>query len=208
MKHILANNPGEAWKKSVNLVYKKGTEIKDGDNKLIELLNVIITVKDPHLIDDVVKKHGDRKMIRWMKNNFLQLKAIENWGYSYGQRMYDFQGINQFQNIVKKLKTNSDTKSATISFMFPPKDKQHVPCIIALDLKIRKKILIGTAFFRSQDAGKKIYADILSLGNIMSKVANKLAITVGPLLLHIVSLHVYKEDIESLTKGRNSLLNS
>lgn len=197
---IEAINPGEAWKKSVSAVFENGKEIKDGEKKIKELLNVNITIENPRTIDAITKKYGEKKMIQWMKNNFLKLEPVEDWGYSYGQRMQDFQGFNQYENIIKKLQNNLTTKSATISFMYPPDDKKHVPCIVAIDLKIRQKMLIGTAFFRSQDAGKKLYADIICIGEIMNRIAKKINVKTGLLNLHVVSLHIYQEDFPELKK--------
>lgn len=110
----------------------------------------------------------------------------------------DFGGINQIQNVIQKLKKNPESKSATITLMNPDGDKHHMPCIVALDFKIRNKQLMLTAFFRSQDVGKKIYADIICLGEIEKQIADSVGVAMGPLNILIVSLHVYEADFEKI----------
>lgn len=42
-------------------------------------------------------------MIEWMKNNFFSDKNVLDWGYSYGQRLTNYEGINQIKNVKEKL---------------------------------------------------------------------------------------------------------
>jgi thymidylate synthase len=53
----------------------------------------------------------------------------------------------------------------------------RMPCIMSLDVKIRGNEVLRTGFFRSQDIGKKFYADILAFGAIQKEIAN----TIGPI---------------------------
>ena len=178
-------------------IYNNGTPIKDGEQNLRELLSVLVSVDEPTVIDEEIKIHGDVNMISWMNDNFLSLKEVDNWGYSYGQRMYDFDGhYNQFEKIAEKLIKNPESKSATISFMYPGHDDKHMPCIVALDFKIRNGRLNGSAFFRSQDAGKKFYADIMCMGEILRRLAERINLPVGELNIFIASLHIYENDFE------------
>lgn len=135
-----------------------------------------------------------------MRNNFLLNEPITNWGYSYGQRFTNFDGIDQIGGVVEKLKKNPNSKSATITLMNPLGDSHHMPCIVALDFKIREGKLMTTAFFRSQDAGKKIYADIICLGEIAKKIADRVGVAVGALSILTASLHFYEEDREKFSK--------
>ncbi len=188
---------GKLWIKAMKEVYNNGSPVKDGEQNLKELLSVLVSVEDPITIDHEIKKHGDVNMISWMNDNFLSLKEVDNWGYSYGQRMYNFDGnYNQFEKIAEKLIKNPESKSATISFMYPGHDDKHMPCIVALDFKIRNGKLNGCAFFRSQDAGKKFYADIMCMGEILKRMSDKINVPVGELSIFIASLHIYEKDFE------------
>lgn len=191
--------PGKLWLQAMEKVYLEGHNIKDGEQNLKELLSVLVTVDNPTIIDGEIKKYGNTSMIEWMKSNFLSKEPIENWGYSYGQRMYNYNGnYNQFEKAIEKLKKNPESKSATICFANPEQDIKHSPCIISLDLKIRQNKIVGNAFFRSQDAGKKFYADIICIGEIMSLASKELNIGVGELNIFIASLHIYESDFEKV----------
>lgn len=200
MKQINANSAGLGWKKLVKEVLQRGAHAKDGNINLKECLNVFITIKKPTITDSVLKKFAEVDMLEWMKKNFLSLDPVDNWGYSYGQRIFNFQGENQFAEIVKKFKKNIQTKSATITLSFPPGDKQHSPCVNIIDFKYRNNKLNATVFMRSQDAGKKTYADIVCLGTILENLAKELKVDSGELTIHIASLHIYETDLDALQK--------
>jgi thymidylate synthase len=194
MIQITSKSAGIAWKDSLVNVLKNGKSVKDGDKKLKELLNVFLTVERPLDSDEVLTTFADPAMITWMRGNFLSNEPVLNWGYSYGQRFSNFDGINQIDKCIAKLKKNPEAKSATITLMDPKGDGHHMPCIVALDFKIRDGKLMTTAFFRSQDVGKKMYADIICLGEIAKKLADEVGVVPGNLHILIVSLHFYEED--------------
>lgn len=200
MKNIIAKTSGIAWLSAVGEVMKNGNLVRDGEQNLKEVLNVMVTISDPLGTDTVLEKYADKKMIKWMKGNFLKMEPVLDWGYSYGQRFFNFGGINQVDNVIAKLKKNPDSKSATIALMDPKGDGHHVPCIVAIDFKIRQNKLMLTAFFRSQDVGKKMYADIISVGEIGKTISEKVGVILGSLNILIVSLHAYEADWENIKK--------
>lgn len=194
-----SKSAGTLWLQAMKKVFLEGHNIKDEEQNLKECLSVLITVDNPTIIDEEIKKYGDTTMIEWMKNNFLSLNPVDNWGYNYGQRMYSYNNnYNQFEKVINKLKKNPESKSATITFTNPGQDNKHAPCIVSLDLKIRNNKIVGNAFFRSQDAGKKFYADIMCIGEIMNLASKELDIEVGELNIFIASLHIYESDFEKI----------
>lgn len=141
-------------------------------------------------------------MIDWMVNkNFGGSEPILDWGYCYGTRFSNFKGVNQIEKIVTKLRKNPESKSATISLIDPSTDFDgHMPCIVALDFKIRDSKLYVTGFFRSQDVGKKLYADIIALGTIQKKISELLSIKKGSVKIFISSAHIYEADFEKINR--------
>ena len=91
---------------------------------------------------------------------------------------------------------NPESKSATISFMHPGYDDKHMPCIVSMDFKIRNDKLNGNAFFTSQDACKKFYADIMCMGEILNIVSKQIKVKVGELNILIAYLHIYENDFK------------
>lgn len=198
MKIIKARQLGQAWQKSVKAVAKFGNIVSDDKGRIRELLDLFILVENIEKNDPIVKKYGNQKMINWMLNNFSKTTSIDGWGYSYGQRIYDFAGIDQIKSVITKLKSSPESKSATVSLMLPPADLKHTPCIIAIDFKIRDKKLIVTSFLRSQDIGKKFYADAIVINSIARTIARALSIKNKEFLFFIKSAHIYLSDVESL----------
>jgi len=136
-----------------------------------------------------------------VNKNFGGSEPVLNWGYCYGTRLRDFGGVNQIERIVDKLKKNPEAKSATVSLMDSSIDFDgHMPCIVALDFKIREDKLHLTGFFRSQDIGKKFYADILALGAIQNEVSQKLNIVNGNVKIFIASAHIYETDFTKVNE--------
>jgi thymidylate synthase (methanogen type) len=200
-KRIEAKTSGEAWRKVAKFVMSNGEIVTDGKELLKEYLHLIVSVEKPLQNDKILKKSADKKMLEFMERNFLETTPISEWGYSYGSRIFDFRGINQVDEIVKKLNEKPESKSALISLTDPTQDfKTHSPCVSVIDFKLRKNILITTAFLKSQDVGKKIYADIMAIGKISKLVADRLNVKSGPLILIIVSAHVYKRDFKKISK--------
>lgn len=200
MKTLTASTPGQLWLKACNLVLNEGGEVHDGELLLKEVVDLFIEVENANDIDPIVKEYGDPEMIDWMVNkNFYGTEPVLNWGYNYGMRFRDFNGVNQIDKIVSKLQKNPEAKSATITTMKPETDYDgHMPCIMSLDFKIRQNKLLLTAFFRSQDIGKKFYADILALGKIQNEVSQKIGISPGNVKMFISSAHIYETEFNKL----------
>lgn len=200
MKHIFGTTTGEVWKKAAAEVYLHGNAVKDGDANLKECLNIFLTIEKPLESDPILRDHADPRMIEWMRDNFLKLEPVSDWGYSYGQRFLSYDGIDQIEQVITKLKKNPESKSATITLMNPLGDQHHMPCIVAIDFKIREGKLMTTASFRSQDVGKKLYADVICIGEIAKKIADQTSCVAGDVILHIVSLHAYETDWNAISR--------
>jgi len=199
---IESESPGIAWRKAYDTVMSVGSEVHDDGILLKEVIDMFIIVKNGGVSDKYIETYADPKMITWMVDeNFGGNKPVLDWGYCYGMRLTDFRGVNQVQKIIDKLKSNPESKSATINFMDPSIDFDgHMPCIVALDFKIRNDRLDITGFFRSQDIGKKFYADILALAKIQTTLATALKCPRGSVKIFISSAHVYEQDFKRFTE--------
>ena len=187
---------GSAWKKCCAKVMQEGKDFNDGEQKIKEITNLLVKIASPQKKDKIIEKKADSKMITWMMQNFFEKNPIEGWGYSYGQRLFEYNGIDQIESIIAKIKKKPETKAATITLMNPGNDERHAPCVCLLDFKKRNRQINLTAVFRSQDIGKKMYADAICLGRIMQEVSDRTESKPGELILHIISAHVYEADFE------------
>lgn len=191
---------GVAWVLALNTVLSHGTDIKDGDVVLKEFLNLTVSITQPNcnfFEDEILKEYGNKEMVNIMEGNFFADVPFNNWGYSYAQRINNFDGIDQYQKTLQKLKENPESKSATIILNKPSSDSQHIPCVNILDFKLRKDTLILNAFFRSQDIAKKMFADAICLSKIAQNMVDQLDIKNKILNIYIMSAHIYEQDIKN-----------
>lgn len=94
-----------------------------------------------------------RKFIQEVKDLTFEKQPDEKLGYSYGERIYNFKGINQIQWAIDRLNRNPTSKSVTIGILMPERDTkaEHVPCMSLIDFKKRNGKLNLTVVFRSHD---------------------------------------------------------
>jgi len=199
--HILVcETIGRAWIDSCTMIMKKGEPQKDDDKNLRELMHFEVIIKKPSEKDELVEKHGDKEMISWMLSNFTEQKRVPELknSLSYGTRLFNYNGKNQVEWIIQKLKEKPETKAATIPMLMPNEDKGYIPCVSLLDFKIRNGKLILTAMCRSIDFGNKVYANMLALNKIQDLVAKAVGVPCGELIMTIVSAHIYEDDFEKI----------
>jgi thymidylate synthase len=123
------------------------------------------------------------------------------FGWSYGERLFDYGGVDQVRGVISKLKGKPETKAAVLTLLDPQQDSKssHVPCITSLDFKVRNKRLVTYAIFRSQDVGKKTYADMIAIGKLQKLISGSVGVQPGRLTLFITSAHIYKADIPAVS---------
>jgi thymidylate synthase len=192
--YIKAYSIGEAWILSLKTILVNGIEIPDDNGSIIEAVPFFIEMVDPPLTDNIIREYGDKKYLSFLNSNFNDMSGLEGWGYSYAQRLYSFNNVNQINGITEKLKKNPFSKSATISLLLNEQDTKHKPCLTTLDFKIRNSALIINAFFRSQDIGNKMYGDALELLKLGKKINYSLGLTKITLIHIIGSAHIYSID--------------
>ena len=198
MKMLRVESIGEAWIKSCDIILKEGVNIKDGSEGLKEVMHLIIEITKPDEKDEIIEKHGNKKMIEWMLSNFFQKLTIRELGNakSYRSRLFDYKGKNQIEWVVKKLKRKPESKSATISLLIPNEDESYIPCVSLLDFKIRNNKLVLTTLCRSIDFGSKAFANLIALAKLQKLVAGELGVQKGEMIFHVVSAHIYEKDVE------------
>lgn len=208
--HFRAESIGDAWRDLLEATYGSDRTVRDDGMELRELVNVLVTIEAPipPMPDDAfLRQNSDDELVQWMHDNFHSMDPIDGWGYSYGSRLYDFEGVNQLEYVKAKLAADQESKSATVTAMYPPGDSTHVPCICSLDFKVRDGLIL-TAFFRSQDVGRKFASDVLALQEVFDDVAAHLGVARNRMVVHVVSAHIYERDYDHveqmLTAGGDS----
>ena len=128
-------------------------------------------------------------------------EVLPQFKMSYGARLFDLNGIDQVELIVKKLRKKWWSKSASIGLLMPGDSAPKMPCLISVSTRIRDDALILTGTFRSQNVLRS-YGNMFGLRALQNKIANKLKKPLGRLEIFVVCPHVYSSDIE---KAQNVL---
>ena len=188
---------GEVWQEAYAVIIKNGKSIRDNNEELIELLHLFLIVNSPEK-EISISQGQNTVMKKWMEENFNQIKRVPelNNCWSYGWRLFNFQGINQIDWIIEKLKKKPESKSATISMLQRASEESYIPCVSLLDFKIRSNQLWLTVTCRSLDFGQKAIHNMTNLARLSQKVADRLDISQNRLFMQVNSAHIYKKDLK------------
>ena len=63
---------------------------------------------------------------------------------------------------------------------------------------VRDETLIIIATFKSQDIGKKSYADYIEITKLFEPIKEKLGLQKMKIIANITSAHIYKDDIKKI----------
>lgn len=194
MEIIERNTISEAWEAAFNLIMQKGSKITDEEQELLEIFQLFLVIKSPDSNDPIAEKQ-DESMKMWMRENFTQIKEVKELknSWSYGWRLFQYQGINQIEWVIQSLKKKPETKSATITMLQGAGMEDYVPCVSLLDFKIRGDKLWLSATCRSLDFGTKAIYNMSNLAAIARNVANEVNIEKIGLFMHVISAHIYNK---------------
>ena len=186
---------GDCWQKCIASVLSHGEKYYDEDVALLEILGMSVEILHPSSDDIFINHVGDKKVINKMLNKFSKGIIMEDRPFTYGQLIYDINGIDQFEWMIKRLENKPETKSATISLIIPGLDNPNLPCLSTLDAKIRNGVLHLQFFFRSQNIFGRQYANLLALANLHEKLADRIGCSLGSMRGFIASAHIYEYDV-------------
>jgi len=200
MHCIRAVNPSQAWIQAVKYIWKKGEIVFDKNERLRETLNIVLEVQNPTERNEDIEKLIPKEFFQEVMDLTFKKEPNEKWGYSYGERIFNYKGINQIQWVVNRLNKNSTTKSATIGTLMPEKDMkaEHIPCMNLLDFKKRDGRLNLAVVFRSHDYGKKALPNFIALGELLKQVSKATDSEIGKIICHSISAHIYESEFETI----------
>lgn len=196
-KQISCQSIGECWLGCIKHVLDVGAVHYDEDVSIKEVLGLSVKIKKPKATDIIVERCGNEAVTNNMLKKFSQGIKMENRPFTYGQRIYDYKGINQFEWVVDRVKKKRETKSAAISLLYPGESLQNLPCLTTLDFKVRNNKLFLQFFFRSQNILGRQYANLIALADLQSRLAKHCEAEVGEMQGYIASAHIYEYDFDS-----------
>lgn len=192
---VTAQTLGECWQKCIQSVLKHGHPHNDEDILICEILGLSIEIAHPSAEDSFITRMGDKEVIERMLKKFSKGVVMEDRPFTYGQLIYDMNGVDQFEWMLKRLQNKPETKSATISLMPPGLKGPNLPCLNVLDAKIRNDELHLQFFFRSQNVFGRQYANLLAIADLQEELARRIGCGVGTMNGYIASAHIYEYDL-------------
>lgn len=206
MINIFAETLGECWIKSIKVVMGKGNSYFDEDVNIKEILGLNVEIANPNIEDTIISKYGDQNVLHKMLKKFSKGIVMEDRPFTYGELIYNKNGIDQFEWLVNRLKRNYQTKSATIGLLIEGDQSKNLPCLTTIDIKIRDSKLFLQFFFRSQNIFGRQYANLIALANLQHELAKACFVDIGSMSGYIASAHIYEYDFSlanEICKGKD-----
>ena len=197
---IHAKTIGECWLESIRYVLDHGQLHYDGEVALLELLGLSVEISAPNEEDPLISVHGDPAVLTRTLAKFARSASMPERPFTYGQRIFDMDGVDQMDWMVKRLQRKPDTKSATINLLVPGSTAASLPCLTTVDAKIRQGRLDLQFFFRSQNIFGRQYANLAALARLQNDLAQRCSTVSGVLRGYIASAHIYAFDIDDARK--------
>ena len=123
-------------------------------------------------------------------------------GRNYHKLIHEHAGIDQVAEVIRKLRGDPLTRSATIVLADAQAQKQ--PCVTEINFSIRHDLLHMTALFKSSDLAKKFIPDMVELSRIHEQISRTLEIARGSVVAHLLSAQVYTADLDAVTSAIES----
>lgn len=187
---------GQVWLGSMARVMAEGREAWDEDVRLRELLGLTVCVMHPALEDPIVNRFGDAQVLEHTLRKFEKGTVMANRPFTYGDCIYNKNGVDQFEWMVERLTKKRESKSATISLLTEGSQSANLPCLSMLDAKIRNDRLHVQFFFRSQNIVGRQYANLMAIATLQHRLAARLGVAPGMMAGYVASAHIYQYDLE------------
>ena len=193
---------GDAWLAVLRSIADNGAIVNSGEEIYRELKGVVFSARCD-FPDIILDKYAKSANILWMKKNFTSFNTITelNGARSYASRLFSYgETKNQLKWVAQKLNANQNTRSATITMLEPLTDQSYIPCISMLDFDVSDGKLNIYVYARALDFGKKAYANMLSIWDILKDMSAYTSIEIGKMIWICKSVHYYSADFEQIEK--------
>jgi hypothetical protein len=196
---VRAVSLGQCWFECIRLILREGTVVFDEDVEILEVLGLAVHIEEPAIHDELIARHGDPLIIERTLHKFERGVRMPDRPFTYGERIYEHNSVDQFEWLVRRLSAKKETKSATICLLTPG-ENGNLPCLTTLDAKIRNDTLQLHFFYRSQNVFGRQYANLLALASFQADLAARCSVGIGPIKGFISSAHIYSFDADDANR--------
>jgi len=189
---------GAGWLALTRRILEDGVDARYDGEPVRELPLVTLVVASPRSDDAVVADLGDPEWLAWMRDNFTAEGTVDELGgtASYASRLFDYagSGLDQIAWVVERLRSDPESRSATVTTFQPLTDTSYIPCVSMLDFWRPDGAVELVVYAHSLDLGKKAYGNLVELARLQERVSAGVGAPVGRLVLHVKSAHVYEPE--------------
>lgn len=213
--HIRGETLDDVMRDVYQELISHGEEIKatKGDN--LELTSVLLEINNPRARLSRTETRGkpfsclgelcwylagsnDVKFISYYLKNYRELGENGIVFGAYGPRLFHWNEMNQYSNVVDLLKRKPHSRRAVIQ-LFEANDlseyHEDVPCTCSLQFMIRNQQLNLHVSMRSNDAYFGLAHDVFCLTMLQEIMARDLSVELGRYVHVAGSLHLYKDKV-------------
>jgi thymidylate synthase len=167
-----------------------------------ELLDVVATIcdEDPDDFDFPDWLPLTRDQLDAYYPQLLTRDRPENIAYTYGERLFDFNGRDQIAAMVEELRAARYSRRAVAGLWDPARDARSAdpPCLNLLQARVRDGKLYLTAYFRSHDIFRAWLMNAFGLRKLQAEIAQRVSNCIlGDLVTVSQSAHIYADSWEA-----------
>lgn len=193
--NLQANALEKAWLKALRAIRSSGQLIEDTE-PFLELQNLQIVYTNAF---DIATPHYTGLFgVEFSEyiHRVYSPEGDQTTGRNYYKLIHQHAGVDQVAEVIRKLKDDPLTRSATIILADAAVSKQ--PCVTEINFSIRHSLLHMTAVFKSSDLAKKFIPDMIELSHIHQQVSRSLRIARGGVVAHLLSAQLYVTDLKTI----------
>ncbi len=199
---------GDAWLEVSRRILADGRDTAYDGLTTKELALLTLVVEEPDPADGLIASLADPDWLDWMRRNFTEPDDVAELGgaRSYARRLRDYEGRDQVAWVIERLRSDPETRSATITTFQPLTDSTYIPCVSLLDFWRVDAAVELVVYAHSLDFGKKAYGNLVELARLQQEVAREVGLPVGRLAIHAKSAHVYEPEFEAMRRAASAVV--
>lgn len=216
------------WKNYLNEIYQNGYNFRKDDSEIRGILGYHTLILAPHrnginypyidaqtalnnFLNDI--KDGRFNIDGYPLKNESLYNYVTAWDkqdmidctdfvYTYPERIFNYEHINQY-DIIKKRLTNNLGSNRGVAVLYNPEidqDRVDIPCLNWIQALMKEKHLYLSCMFRSNDIYGAWPSNMMLLTYLGLKLANDLNVNFGGIDYHCSSAHYYKTDEDAIKR--------
>lgn len=177
---VVADDVGTAWIEALNAVIHCGdVRVSRKGEKLIHFFGVSVTFPVPPKEEIPEAFDITPADVEAYYERFLKAVRVEGTDYHYGERVFNWRGHNQVEELIARFRESLDTKRGTLAVLEAPdiEELEDAPCWThtTFSINLSDKTLSSWTVFRSHDMYGGWPLNVLTILRLHRSIADRLA---------------------------------